>query len=114
MEPRLRELLDRMIGAPRDSTSASEKHEVVEMVEALEAELGKMVASGERRLPDATGWWARRYGGKVDWFRVEMTSDSGEPPLKPEIWIFGTFIEAERLSSPTTRWFGPFHVPKED
>lgn len=43
MDVRLKELLNRMVGVPRDNTSASEKHEVVLYVDRLQAQFDDLV-----------------------------------------------------------------------
>ncbi len=67
------------------------------------------------RYPDAVGWWARRSGGRIEWFFVDLVAVTLSDGLKttgdlrlmvfyPEI---EDFIPVDRFSTPLTRWYGP-------
>jgi hypothetical protein len=70
----------------------------------------------EVRVPDAEGWWCRRCGGKLKWFRVEMVSDVGEPPFTPSVYVsdLEEMVDVSRFCTPLTRWYGPVLIPKDD
>jgi hypothetical protein len=61
-------------------------------------------------VPDAEGWWARCDSGRVKWFRVSVTSDSGPCIFVSDIH---DLVPVRKFSTPLTRWFGPIIVPKE-
>ena len=119
MDPRLRELIDRLVapGPGGRVGSASEGHELHDLVEHLQMERDAAAPVRKVRLPDADGWWARRRGGNpIKWFYVEMVSESGESPFAPHIYVsdFETLIEAAKFTSPLTDWYGPFSLPRDD
>ena len=64
--------------------------------------------ASEKRLPDATGWWARHRGGRVEWFHVVVLSDAPTSVWVPAI---EDFIPVTEFSSPLTRWYGPVEIP---
>lgn len=64
-------------------------------------------------LPTVAAWWMRERDGREKWFEVSMTSETGEPPLRP------TFYDSDRqhmvlvadITGPSDRWFGPVVDP---
>lgn len=73
----------------------------------------------EKRLPDEEGWWARRRGGEIDWFKVEWIDYGTElGPGNRKLSVYMSDLEdcvpVEKLSSPLTRWSGPVAIKGDD
>lgn len=65
----------------------------------------------DKRLPDSQGWWARKDAGRIKFFLVEDILDQGFSVYVSDI---GEFVLATKLSTPLTRWAGPFFLPWKD
>jgi hypothetical protein len=88
-------------------------------VKATRARVKELIARlpHEAKLPDTDGWWARighDGSSEITWFKVRMTSDSGDPPLEPHIYVgdLGQLVSAKQFRS--HRWFGPVLISRDD
>lgn len=72
-----------------------------------------------KELPDAEGWWF--VGQKTDltnrwrgeWVYVLMTSETGEAPLAPHIFILDELMELMPKKYPIPKFYGPVEIGDE-
>lgn len=68
----------------------------------------------EKKVPDAPGWWARKSGRRVKWFRVEEIDVNGVTQLEIYIPDLENFVPLADFCKPLTKWAGPVTVPWSD